>query len=56
MSYQSLVLLLLSTAHHFGEVHQRPGHVVTLGLLVQILVLDLVGSRITTVVVYILPE
>lgn len=40
-SYQALVLLLLSTAHHLREVDQRSSHVVTLGLLVHILVLDL---------------
>lgn len=48
-SYQCLVLLLLSTAHHLREVHQGRGHVVTLGLLMGIMVLDLVGSRITHV-------
>ncbi len=47
ISYQSLVFLLVSTAHHLREVHQGPSHVVTLGLFMHILVLDLVGSRIT---------
>lgn len=42
-SYQSLVLLLVSTAHHLREVHQGRSHVVTFGLLMGILVLGLVG-------------
>lgn len=41
--YQSLVLLLLPTAHHLGEVHQGSGHVVALGLLMGLFVLGLVN-------------
>lgn len=48
-SYQSLVLFLVSTAHHLREVYQGPSHVVTLGLLMDFLVLDLVRSRIIKV-------
>lgn len=41
ISYQPLVLLLLSTPHDLWEIHQGPSHVVTLGLLVEILILGL---------------
>lgn len=53
-SYQSFVLLLLSTAHHLREVDQGSSHVVTLGLLMGILVFDLGGSttRRVSVVIY----
>lgn len=44
ISYQSLVLLLHSTPHNLWEIHQGPSHVVTLGLLMRILILGLVGS------------
>lgn len=43
-TYQSLLLLLLSTPDHIREVHQGPGHVVTFGLLIGVLVLGLEGS------------
>lgn len=45
VSHQCLVLFLVSTAHHFREVHQGSSHVVTFGLFVGILVLDLMVFR-----------
>lgn len=42
-SYQSFVLLLIPTAHNFREVHQGSGHVVSLGLLMDLFVLGLVN-------------
>lgn len=41
ISYQTLVLLLISTPHNFWEVHEGPSHVVTLALFIQVLVLCL---------------
>lgn len=40
-AHQSLVLLLITAPDHLGEVHQGPGQVVSLGLLVGVMVLDL---------------
>lgn len=41
ISYQTLVLLLITTPNNFREVHQGPSHVVTLALFIQVLVLYL---------------
>lgn len=41
MPHQTLVLLLTSTAHYIREVHQSASNVVTLGLLMGSLVLNL---------------
>lgn len=38
LSYQTLVLLLISTPNNFWEVHQGPSHVVTLALFIHVLV------------------
>lgn len=46
LSYQSLALLLISTAHDLREINQGTSHVVTFGLLMGVLVLDLEGSKI----------
>ena len=49
ISYQALVFLLLSTSHHFREVHQGPSHIVTFGFFMGIFVLGLIGARIIKV-------
>lgn len=50
-SYQSLVLLLLPTAHNLGEVHQGSSHVVALSLLVGLFVLGLVSFKLRRILV-----
>lgn len=46
LSYQSLALLLISTAHDLREINQGTSHVVTFGLLMGVLVLGLERSKI----------